>query len=377
MKKKGLVLAVLTIFLVGLFVLSGCGGKGTETGREETAEPGGEDKVYTFNLASETPEGHPISVNFLDSWVDRIEKATNGRVKFNKHYAGSLVEGGSMLQGVSSGIADCGWCPLSYFPGEFPLYNALCVTGYDWISGRLAAYVNRDFIEAFPQEIPDELEFMWVHSPAPGCLLTTKPVSTLEDLKGLQFRCDSVHNDGLAALGATPVAMTMPEAYEALSKNIIDGVLGNTEPLIGWSLYEITDYIVEVPCLYSTPPVLIFNKKSWNSLPPDLQETIRKVNEEHFEAISTVFDDIYVEGMKFGLENGLKTIQLTDDEYERWIEKLQVCKEKYAEDLNKKGLPGDEAIQKLEELVQKYLVEFEDYHKEWRGRIEAVIAEYQ
>ena len=49
-------------------------GKGLETGREETAEPGGEDKVYTFNLASETPEGRPISVNFLDSWVDRIEK---------------------------------------------------------------------------------------------------------------------------------------------------------------------------------------------------------------------------------------------------------------------------------------------------------------
>jgi TRAP-type C4-dicarboxylate transport system substrate-binding protein len=379
LKNRNSVMAIIAIIVIGLFLFSACSTTGNVNGNNEenevsnTADKG---QVYRFSFASETPEGHPITVNFIDNWIESVEEATDGRVLFTKHLGGSLVEGGSMLQGVSSGLADAGWCPLSYFPGEAPLYNALCVTGYDWISGRLAANVNKDFMEAFSEGRPEGIEIMWTHAPAPGCFLTNKPINTLEDLAGLQIRCDTVHNDGVAALGATPVAMTMPEAYEALSKSIIDGVLGNTEPLVGWNLYEITDYIVEAPMLYNTPPVAIFNSDSWNSLPQDLQEIIKKVNEDHFEHISTAFDDIYVNSMEHGLKNGLTVIHPSEEEYERWKEATAPNKQKYAEYLNGLGLPGTEAMAKIEELVDKYVHEFEDYHNELRGRVTSLIEQY-
>ena len=375
MKNKGLVFAVLTVLLVGL-LLSGCGGEGTKPDGKQSAG-GDEDKVYTFNFATETPDGHPLSIAFSDSWVKAVEEATNGRVKFTMHYGGSLVEGGSMLQGVSSGIADAGWCPFAYFPGEMPLYNALAICGFDWLNAKIACYVNRDFIAAHPEGTPDEIVIMYVHSPAPGCLVTNKPIATLEDIKGMQFRVDPLQSDGIAALGATPVAMTMPEAYEALSKNVIDGVLCNTEPLIGWNLYEITDYILETPFMYSSAPAVIFNKEKWNSLPADLQDIIKEVNEKHFEEVSSVFDDIYVEGMEFGLQNGMKASQLTEEEYARWKEKLQVSKDNYAKLLNDKGYQGDAIIQEIEQLVEKYIAEFAGYTADWRARIDAVIAQNQ
>ncbi|NMA65773.1 MAG: TRAP transporter substrate-binding protein DctP, partial [Clostridiaceae bacterium] len=299
------------------------------------------------------------------------------RVHFTVHYAGSLVEGGSMLQGVSSGIADVGWCPFSYFAGELPVYNALCVGGYEWLNSKIGSYVNMDFMKAFPEELPDKLEFMFTHSTIPAALMTNKPIATKEDLKGLQIRCDTVHMDGVAALGAKPVSMTMPEAYEGLSKNIIDGVLGPTEVLIGWNLYETTKYITEAPLLYNAIPVVMFNKKAWNSLPEDIQDIIKKINDKHLEDVSTLYDEVHLEALEFGLENGLEVVKVSEEENERWKEALEPCKETYAENLNNRGLPGNEAMDKIGELVAKYKEEFAEYDESFRKEIESLIKKHQ
>ena len=55
--------------------------------------------------------------------------------------------------------------------------------------------------------------------------LTTKPVKTVEDLKGLQIRVptNQIQTKGFEVLGATPVGMSLGDVYTALQQGTIDG----------------------------------------------------------------------------------------------------------------------------------------------------------
>ncbi len=325
-------------------------------------------KTFNLSFATATPDMHPITENMLKPWAKKVEEVTDGQVKITMHLGGTLAKGDSMLEAVGTGLADIGWVSNAYFPNQLPLLNSLAVPGYTFNTSKVAAYVDRDFIDKYPQAILDDLEYMFVFSPAPGILLTRQPIDSLEDLKGMQIRCDGVATKGVSALGATPVAMPMAEAYEALSKSVIDGVVGPAEPLIGWNLAEVLDYIIEVPFMYNAFPTVIMNKDTWNSLPADVQDAIREVNEEHFKDIAGLFDEIYLEAFKVGFKNDIQVIELPDEEMSRWKAKMQHLKDNYAEMLNEKGLPGTEAMQVIQELTDKYNKEFADYNKEMEQR---------
>ena len=76
----------------------------------------------------------------------------------------------------------------------------------------------------------DQAEFKDVHALAfhvhgPGVFhMVNKPIKTLADFKGLKLRAPTRQtNKMLAAFGATPVGMPVPQLPEALSKGVIDG----------------------------------------------------------------------------------------------------------------------------------------------------------
>ena len=72
---------------------------------------------------------------------------------------------------------------------------------------------------------------------------TNKQVKTLEDLKGMKIRAATrINARMLAALGATPVQMPLPQVPEALSKGVIDGAMVPWEGVPAIKLHEIAKY---------------------------------------------------------------------------------------------------------------------------------------
>ena len=377
MKEKKSVLKFFAVLLViAGVVLAGCSKdeQSSASGSGDADSGKAEKEVFDLSFSMATPDMHPITAEILKPWAERVEAATDGQVKIRLYPGGTLVKADSMLDGIASGLTDIGWVSNAYYPAEEPLLNALAVPGYDYTRAKIASYIDKGFIEAFPEAPLAELETMFVFSPAPGVLLTNKPVKSLEDLKGMQIRCDGIATTAVTLLGASPIAMPMAEAYEALSKNVIDGCLGPSEPLIGWNLAEVVKYMIETPFLYNAFPTVSMNKKVWESLPTDIQNTIRKVNEEFFDEVASgMFDILYIEGIKYGLENELTVLSLSDQEQARWKKAIASMKDDYAKKLNEMGLPGDEAMKKIAELSDKYNAELSDYDKEVQSQVEAVI----
>jgi TRAP-type C4-dicarboxylate transport system substrate-binding protein len=64
----------------------------------------------------------------------------------------------------------------------------------------------------------------------------SKPVRTLEDLKGMKIRGTGRNGESVTALGATVVPIEMMDMYESLRRRIIDGNMGPFE-VDSWMSY--------------------------------------------------------------------------------------------------------------------------------------------
>ncbi|HKK29527.1 MAG TPA: TRAP transporter substrate-binding protein DctP, partial [Alphaproteobacteria bacterium] len=103
--------------------------------------------------------------------------------------------------------------------------------------------------------------------PSPDC-------TAIEDLEGKKIRSfgadvPKMHN----AIGAVPVTVQPTEVYEALQRGTIDYSYlnaGNVETL---RLYEPGKYSCG-PVMVITGHLIVIGKRTWDRLPPDIQEII-------------------------------------------------------------------------------------------------------
>jgi len=350
--------AFLSIALMLMLVLAvGCGNQGDTASApdNETMKP------VTLKFADFFPNTHPTSVAMMQHWGKRVEEVTDGLVKVDYYPAGTLLKNGDIYEGVVSGVADVGHDVSGYNIGRLPVLNAMYVGGIEYKSAKVASYVARDLVnELKPKELEDT-QLMFIYGISPGVLMTTKPVRTMEDLKGMQIRASGANVDTLELLGAVPVGITIAESYDSMSKGVVDGALLPAEPLKAFKLGEVTKYVTQSSVMYNTVHWCTMNKDVWNSFPKDIQDAINEVNEEVFMVATELWDKeggLSQQGLDFAVENGNEIITLSDEENARWKEKLKPLQGEYAKALDAKGIDGQAVMAKIVELTDKYNSEF-------------------
>jgi len=352
------------IMLFALSVLAGCGGGGSDSGagssggekapaqKEESAkQPAPKKETYELTLAHFYPATHYAE-------TDVIAKATDGRVKITSYPGGTLTPSTEIYDGVVNGRSDFGISCYAYTRGRFPVVETFMVPGTEYNNSKAASYALNEGIKKLnPKEVQDvNLLVSW--STGPGVLYTTDTaVRTMADLKGLQVGVTSGQRvEAMSLLGATGHAMPVPEWYEALSKNIIEGAISPIESVQGFRTGEISaNYVTSTPFLYSQAHFLAVNKDKWNSLPADIRATITDVTEKHWDSFSGYFDEVNIRGWKWLKEKkkDVEFIRLSDEERKLWLEKIKPLESKYVETLNEKGLPGEEILKTVKEMIDQ------------------------
>ena len=161
---------------------------------------------------------------------------------------------------------------------------------------------------------------MWMWGNGPSGLFTTKPVRTLEDLKGLKIRAQGQDGQVAKALGAAAQALPMSEMYDALSKGVVDGVLVDASVLISFRLGDVIKYITD--CSPAVGNAFLFyvtmNNNTWNKLPPDIQNTFRETCDEYIEKAAVAINQQNIDGLQYALNAGAELFELPDSEIARW-----------------------------------------------------------
>ncbi len=323
---NGLICALVAVLLVFASVPANCG------------------STVTLSYSIFFPATHAHTI-LATEWAAEVEKRTNGAVKINMFPGGTLTPPDQCYDGVIKGISDVGMSVVSYTMGRFPLTEVIDLPlGYT--SGIQATRLTNAYFEKFKPKEFDDVKMMYMHAYGPGIVHTgKKPVKVMEDLKGLKIRCSGTSAKVVRALGATPVAMPQTEVYDALQKGIVEGVVCPIEALKGFKLTEVTKYTTQnYGSSYSLSFFVAMNKKKWDSLPKDVQETIEKINKEWSDKTGHCWDMIDKEAKELGLSRGHEFIALSKEEDARWAQAVKPMMAEYVTAAKAKNLPGEEAL---------------------------------
>jgi TRAP-type C4-dicarboxylate transport system substrate-binding protein len=126
------------------------------------------------------------------------------------------------------------------------------------------------------------------------------------------------------------------------------------EALNTWKWGEVVKFTTECwGASYSSGFFVVMNKDKWNSLTPDIQRIIEKVNEEWIEKQGKNWDDVDKLGREATLKLGNKIISLSKEEDERWAKAVNPLLDGYVKSMKEKGLPGEEALKFCLDTLQK------------------------
>ncbi len=215
--------------------------------------------------------------------------------------------------------------------------------------------INAVYGKFKPQELSD-VHVCYLFAHGPGLLHTaTKPVHTLEDVKGLKIRSTGTSQLVTRALGAAPVAMSQGETYDALAKSIVDGTLVPMEALEGFKQGEVLKYTtLTYSSAYTTGFFVAMNLKKWNALPVDLQQIISEVSEKYKEITATAWGDSDASARRFAADLGHEFIDLSDEEAQRFKSAVQPVFDTYIANANKSGVDGQAILSATKAFVEQF-----------------------
>ena len=313
-----------------------------------------QEKVITLKVANWFPVAHK-QTPLLESWGKDLEKRTNGKVKVNYYPAGTLVPAPQSYDAVTKGISDVGNHVLGYTVGRFPLTEVLDLPlGYP--NNTVPTKLANAFYDKFKPKEFNDVKVLWFHAQAPGIVHTkTKPITKLEDLKGMKMRTYGSNAKLMSLLGGTPVAMPMTDVYDALSRGVAEGLMCAYEATEGFRFGDQLKYSTEnYATSYSAVFAIVMNKDKWNSLPPDIQKIIDTMSKEYIEKYAAMWDDIEISGKAYLVKRGNKINTLSKEEEAKWVEKAQPIFDEYVKKMKEKGLPGDEALKFARDYLKPY-----------------------
>lgn len=314
-------------------------------------------QTKTIRASIQSPAASHLSKGF-DHLLAEIEKGTDGRVKFERYYSGSLAKPNEQLRATSTGLAGLALAVPTYTPGQLPLAN---------VGGNPALWVDSWVGSKAYQSLYDQVPAMHAELDKQGVVLisayatpTYFPMARNIELNNLsQFKGMRVMTSGqiavlLQSLGAQIVNIASPEGYEALQRGTVDGAVYGVTTAATYGVEGVVKSLWRVP-LGGLPMIVIMNKKIWESLSPEDQKAIKQAAAGQADAFHRIYqvggDD---ESLKKFVNAGVKVI----DADPASVASLQTAAKKiwddWAAEQDKAGLPGKQTMDLFVKLNAEY-----------------------
>jgi len=313
-----------------------------------------EEKVIRLKFASYLPPMHKGALVIEEAWCKEVEKRTNGRVKVTYFPGGTLIPAAQTYEGVVKGIADIALASPSWNSGRFPLAEVLALPLGFKNAVQSTGLANAWYKKFNPKEF-DDTKMLWLSAMGPGVFLTKKPVDSITGLQGLKIRAGGNEARIVSAMDAVPVSVPMSDIYEGLQRGLIEGILFYPEALKGWKYGDNIRGLQENRATsFAGLTVIVMNKQKWNSLPPDIQKIIDKINDEWAIKQGELWMELDKEGREYGVSKGMKIVNISNEEENKTAQKMKPLFKAYVESMKAKGLPGDESLKFCLDFVKTH-----------------------
>jgi len=313
-------------------------------------------KFHTFMAPSSN-----VWLNMHKAWMSKVEKESNGRIKFEAYPAMQL--GGTPAQlfdQARDGVVDIIWTLPGYTAGRFPRTEVFELP-FMMSNAQATSRAYWEYVQTItPDEFKDiHLLALQVHGP--GVIHTVdKPIKSIADLKGLKIRAPTRQvTKLLGALGATPVGMPLPSIPDALSKGTIHGAVIPWEVVPSVKVQELTKYHAEFDpvggALYTATFVMAMNKAKYNSLPADLKKIIDNNSGVDTSGwLGKLQGAGDPAGRKTASDRGNTIYTLGTGEAQEFRRASRAIEMEWVDDMNKRGFDGKKLLSSARTLIDKH-----------------------
>ncbi|MDQ7988193.1 MAG: TRAP transporter substrate-binding protein [Candidatus Dactylopiibacterium sp.] len=295
----------------------------------------------------------------IQPWCDRIAADSRQRIKCQIYP--SMQMGGTppqLIEQVRDGVADVIWTLPGYTPGRFPSLEAFELP-FVMQNPEATSRALWDYTQQFSQNEIRDFKPIAFHVHGDGVFhMTSKPVRTMADLRGLKLRAPTrMTNRFLAMLGATPVSMPVPQVGDALSKGVIDGAVVPYEVVPSVKIGELVKYHSETDpaeaAFYTSTFVLAMNRAKYDALAPELKKVIDDNSGPTTSAAAgRAFMQADIEGRKTTLKNTHNVIPAA--ELANWKKVGDRLSADWVKEMDGKGYKGQQMLDGTRGLIAKY-----------------------
>jgi TRAP-type mannitol/chloroaromatic compound transport system substrate-binding protein len=265
-------------FVGGLALAAGVTACGQQQGDCE-GEAQGAAETFEWNMVTSWPPRLPGLGLGAEHIGQRIEKASNGRLKVKLYAGGELVPPLEVFDAVSRGTAQLGHDAAYYHRGKVPAaqyftsipfgMNGNEMNAWLYYGGGLdlwKEYYAQFNLVPFPAGLTGVQMGGWFN----------KEINSVEDLAGLKMRIPGLGGEVMQRAGVTQVTLPASEIFTSLQTGAIDAAewVGPYND-VSLGLHKAAKYYYYPGWQEPGPMIeLIVNKDAWDTLPEDLQAII-------------------------------------------------------------------------------------------------------
>jgi tripartite ATP-independent transporter DctP family solute receptor len=262
---------------------AGLGAAGLTAGL--AASPARAQTKAVFKASDVQPPGYP-TVAATENLGKKLSAATNGRLSIQMYPSMQLGGEKETIEQTQIGAIQM----LRVSVGSMgPIVDDINVVNMPFLF-KSTAHAEKMMDGPIGQELLDKITaspnanlvaLCWMDSGARSLYNSKHPIKSIEDVKGLKFRVigNPIFVDMMNALGGNGVSMGYDQVFSALQTGVIDGAENNLPSYVFSNHYTAAKYLCLTEHLV-IPEVLVFSKRTWNTLSADDQNLIKKFARE-------------------------------------------------------------------------------------------------
>lgn len=312
-----------------------------------------QDKQINLKVSLWVPTAHPLFPS-TRTWVDSIEKASNGSIKAMLFPAEQLGKAFDHYDMARDGIADVTFINPGYQPGRFPVIAVGQIPFTFSDAGKGTAALDAWYRKYAAAEMKDtKFCFAFVHDP--GTFHSQKKIVVPGDLKGLKIRpAHSTIAEMVTMLGGTNVQASAPEARDMLERGVADGISFGWGSMFLFGIEKHIKYSIDAP-LYTTMFTYNINRRTYDSMSAAQKQVIDDhCNTEWAVKTAEAWAKFEHDGIaKMKALPGHEVYPLTDIQVAEWRKTIEPLRQKWADTVRKIGVDPDVVMKELNDSIAR------------------------
>jgi tripartite ATP-independent transporter DctP family solute receptor len=281
----------------------------------------GDPAMAQQKLVLKATDVHPLGYPTVEAVVrmgKKLEQATNGRLSIQMYPSMQLGGEKEMIEQAQVGalaIARISVGPMGPLVPELNVFNLPFMFRDD---AHMEKVIDGAIGEEMLKKLTDHptanlIGLCWMNAGTRNVYNSKKPIQTVEDLKGLKIRMmgNPVFVDTMNSLGGNGVSMGFDQLINAMQTGVVDGAENNYPTYESGQHYRYAKYYSKTGHLM-IPEILVFSKRTWNTLSKEDQELISKLAKEAQQEERQLWYDREKESLKKMVDAGAIVNEIKD-----------------------------------------------------------------